>query len=279
MNEIVFREILREAVMLDCGALENVPEHKFSLKHKLAMNRIFARFERNASKHSGIIKTPFENKTSLSLKQRVFVAVVLILLMAFLVGWMWIREGLFKIDSGSLKGYTINETLLSKTKSQNTAPTHKITEEQIEWLKSKYDLDFLSSCSIENEEYGEFILELVQMNVFSIDDVENMYGVMPFNANHTGYLYALETEGGKTGYVNPFGGEDDYFDEEALQNGLTVEYLKSEYNGLSEEEYIKMAEELADQRRECLAVIDYIFDRSSASNDSNPAVIIQNINY
>lgn len=281
MTETVFREILRDAVMLDCDALGNVPEHKFSLKHKLAMKRIFSRFERNMRKHSGIVKTPFEfeNKPRLNLKQRVIVAAVLILLMAFLVGWMWIAEGLFKIDSSSLKGYTVNETLLSKAKNQAPAPTHKITEEQIVWLKSKYDLEFLSNCSIENEEYGRFILDLVELNVISLDDVENMYGVMPFNANHTGYLYALETEGCKTGYVNPFGGEDNYLDEEALQNGLIMEYLKSKYNGLSEEEYIKMAEELAAQRRECLAVIDYIFDRTSASNDSNPAVIIQNINY
>lgn len=280
MSETVFREILREAVTRDCDALENIPEHKFSIKHRLAMNRIFARFERNTRKHSGIIKTPFEfeSKPRLSLKQRVFFAAVLILLMVFLVGWMWIREGLFKIDMGSLKGYTVNETMLSKVKSQNIAPTHKITEEQIEWLKSKYDFVFLSSCSIENEEYGKFILDLVELNVFSTDDVENMYGVMRFNANHTGYLYALETEDGKTGYVNPFGGADNYLDEEALQNGLIVEYLKSEYNGLSEEEYIKMAEELAAQRRECLSVIEYIFDGTSASNDTNPAVIIKNIN-
>lgn len=279
MSETVFGEILREAVMLDCSLLENVPEHKFSLKHKLAMKRIFVRFERNKSKHSKIIKTPFESKPRLSLKQRVFIAVVLILLMAFLVGWMWISEGLFKIDSGSLKGYTVNETMLSKAKNPTPAPTHKITEEQIERLKSKYDFESLSSCSIETEEYGRFILDLVELNVFSPDDVENMYGVMRFNANHAGYLYALETEDGKTGYVNPFGGEGNYLDEEELQNGLITEYLKSKHSGLSEEEYIEMAEELANQRRECLSVIEDIFDGTSASNDSNPAVIIQNINY
>lgn len=292
MNETVFREILGEAVMLDYDAIDNVPEHKFSFKHKRAMKRIFARFERNTNKikHRDIVKISyeFENKPRLSLKQRVIITTILILLMAFLVGWMWIAVGLFKIDSKSLKGYTVNETMLSKVKNQistdNSVPTHKITEEQIEWLKSKYDLEFLSSCSITNEEYGKFILDLVKLNVFSIEDVENMYGIMPFNANHKGYLYALETKDGKTGYVNPFGGEDNYLDEKSLQNGLTLEYLKSEYNGLSEEEYIKMSEELANQRRECLSVIEDIFDKGSPKNDSdsnitNPAVTIQNINY
>lgn len=285
MSETVFRDILRAAVVLDYDSFENVPEHKFSLRHKLAMKRIFSRFERNANNHSEIVKVSneFENKPRLSLKQRIIITAILILLMAFLVGWMWIADGLFKIDNGSLKGYTVNETMLSKAKSHisadNPVPTHKITEEQIEWLKSKYDLEFLSVCSITNEEYGKFILDLVKLNVFSIEDVEKMYGVMPFNANHKGYLYAFDTKDGKTGYVNPFGGEDNYLDEESLQNGLILEYLKSEYNGLSEEEHFEMAEELAAQRRECLSVIDYIFNRTSASNDINPAVTIQNINY
>ena len=292
MNETVFKEILREAVMLDCNAVDNVSEHRFSLKHRLAMKRIFARFERNTNKlkhrENAKISYEFENKPRLSLKQRVIITTILILLMAFLVGWMWIAEGLFKIDNGSLKGYTVNETMLSKAKSHisadNPVPTHKITEEQIEWLKSKYDFEYLSACSITDEEYGKFILDLVQLNVFSIEDVENMYGVMPFNANHKGYLYALDTKDGKTGYVNPFGGEDNYIDEDDLQNDLTVEYLKAKYNGLSEKEYIKMAEELANQRRECLFVIKNIFDNASIQNENaldvtNPAVTIQYIHY
>lgn len=283
MAETVFREILREAVMLDNNATDNVPEHKFSLKHKLAMKRVFARFERKANRINPETPYKFEHKSRLSLKQRVVITAVLILLMAFLVGWKWIAEGLFKIDSSSLKGYTVNKTMLSKAKT-NSAPTHKITEEQIDWLKSKYDLDFLSACSIENEEYGKFILDLVELNVFSVDDVENMYGVMRFNANHKGYLYAVETDDGKTGYVNPFGGEDNYLNEEELQNGLILEYLKSKCEGLSEEEYVKMAEELAAQRRECLSVIEEIFDNASSQNAnaaraSNHAVIIQNIDY
>ncbi len=292
MDETVFREILREAVMLDYDAIDNVPEHKFSFKHKRAMKRIFARFERNTNKikHREIVKISydFENKPRLSLKQRVIITTILILLMTFLVGWMWIVEGLYKIDDNSLKGYTVNHTMLSQVKNQistdNSVPTHKITEEQMEWLKSKYDLEFLSACSITNEEYGKFILDLVKLNVFSIEDVENMYGVMPFNANHKGYLYALDTKDGKTGYVNPFSGEENYLDNKNLQKGLAVEYLKSEYNRLSEDEYIKMAEDLADKRCECLSVIEYIFDKGSPKNDnafdtSNPAVTIQNINY
>ncbi len=292
MNETVFREILKEAVMLEYNAVDNAVEHKFSFKHRCAMKRIFARFERNVhkleQKKNAAMQYKFENNSRLSLKQRIIIAAIVIILMAFLAGWMWIVEGLYKIDSNSLKGYTVNDAMLSQIKKQvktdNPTPTHEITDEQIEWLSSKYDLDFLRTCSFTDEEYGKFILDLVKLNVFSIEDVENMYGVMPFNANHKGYLYALETESGKTGYVNPFGGEDNYIDEGDLQNDLIIEYLKSKYNGLSEEEYVKMAEEYAAQRRECLSVIEDIFDRSSNKVDShidfsNPAVTIQNIEY
>lgn len=292
MNETVFREILRDAVMLEYNAVNNVAEHKFSFRHKRAMKRIFARFERNTRRleKNRTVRLPYKNEynSRSGLKQRIIIIAVLIILMVFLVGWMWIVEGLYKIDDNSLKGYTVNETMLSKVKKQvntdNPVPTHKVTEGQIEWLKSKYDLEFLSACSITNEEYGKFILDLVKLNVFSIEDIENMYGVMPFNANHKGYLYALETEDGKSGYVNPFGGEDNYIDDVDLQYGLTMEYLKSEYNGLSEEEYTKIAEELADQRHECLSVIEDLFDRGRPKSDSvvnisNPAVTIQDINY
>lgn len=50
MSESAFREILGEAIKSELAEFDNVPVHKFSLKHRLAMKRIFAKFERNASK-------------------------------------------------------------------------------------------------------------------------------------------------------------------------------------------------------------------------------------
>lgn len=92
MNEDVFKEILARAVNREFAEFDNAPEHKFSLKRRLAMKRIFARFERNVRKlrENETLSTPSTNeyKPHLNLRQRLFIAAVIIILMTFLVGWV-----------------------------------------------------------------------------------------------------------------------------------------------------------------------------------------------
>lgn len=92
MNETVFKELLEEALLGEFTAYDNAPEHKFSLRHRLAMKRIFARFERNTRKlkeNEIIGELPMsEYKTRLSLKQRMIIVTIIIILMTFLVGWI-----------------------------------------------------------------------------------------------------------------------------------------------------------------------------------------------
>lgn len=108
----------------------------------------------------------------------------------------WTSASLYKIDHDTPKGYTVNKAALSKVREQLSAegidadartPTHEITDEQMDWLGSRYDLEFLGACSFTHEEYGNFMLDLAYLNVFSLDEVENMYGVMPLNSSHGGY--------------------------------------------------------------------------------------------
>lgn len=47
MNEAVFKQILEEIMEEELAEFDNVPAWKPSLKHRLAMRRIFARYERN----------------------------------------------------------------------------------------------------------------------------------------------------------------------------------------------------------------------------------------
>ena len=47
MNESVFRELLGESLKREYAEFDKVPEHKFSLKHRRAMKRIFIKYERN----------------------------------------------------------------------------------------------------------------------------------------------------------------------------------------------------------------------------------------
>lgn len=167
----------------------------------------------------------------------------------------------------------MNRNALDKVKKQleeegidadGRTPTHKITDEQVEWLSSRYVFDFLSACSYTHEEYGNFMLDLTYLNVFSLDEIENMFGLMPFNASHKGFLYKMDT-GGLSGYVNPFGGAGNYVDENDLYTQLIMEYLKVKFAGRSEGEYAKMAEDFAAQRSERLSLINELFAHAASN--------------
>lgn len=91
MNDYVLKRVLEKSLMRELAKYENAPEHKFSLKHRLAMKRIFAGYERNVRnlrKKEQVSYSMSEHKSQLSLKQRLFFATVVIILMTFLVGWV-----------------------------------------------------------------------------------------------------------------------------------------------------------------------------------------------
>lgn len=190
----------------------------------------------------------------------------------------WTSERLYTNDASTPEGYRVSRNALSKVKKQLEAegidadsrtPTHEITDEQMEWLGSRYDLDFLSACSYTHEEYGNFMLDLAYLNVFSLDEVENMFGVMPFNASHKGYLYKMDTGDGLSGYVNPFGGMGNYVDQDDLYTQLIMEYLKVKCTGRSEKAYEQMAEDFAAQRADRMSVIKEFFARVAANKENN----------
>ncbi len=92
MNENVFRQLLGEMIESEFAEFDNPPEWKFSLKHRLAMKRIFTRYERNVQnlKEKTIERTtPTEQHyTYRSFKQRLLIALCVVLLLTFLVGWI-----------------------------------------------------------------------------------------------------------------------------------------------------------------------------------------------
>ena len=92
MNEDVFRQLLGEMMRSEFAEYDNPPKWKFSLKHRLAMKRIFARYEKNVQKlkeKSTDTATPIEQyKPRLNFKQRLLLVLCIIILMTFLVGWV-----------------------------------------------------------------------------------------------------------------------------------------------------------------------------------------------
>ncbi len=48
--------------------------------------------------------------------------------------------------------------------------THEITAEQEEWLASRYDLSSIKSAAVGSSEHNNFMLDLVYLNVFSMEE-------------------------------------------------------------------------------------------------------------
>ncbi len=92
MSEKLFKEILWESLKCEYAEFDNASDHRFSLKHRLAMKRIFAKFERNVQKQRkerNVENTlTVEYKPSLNFRQRIIVALLIVILMSFLVGWV-----------------------------------------------------------------------------------------------------------------------------------------------------------------------------------------------
>lgn len=160
MNETVLKEILGEALKREFMEFDDASEHKFSLKHKIAMKRIFLRYERNMRKTGAAQAAEQEYEPSRGLKRRLIVAMVVIILMTLLTGWF--------------------------------IPIRGITEEQIDWLRSRYDFSnmkarvrytFINDGGQtqygfkRSDEYSEFLDDLKYLGIYSEKDLIDMYTV------------------------------------------------------------------------------------------------------
>ncbi len=167
-NETILKEILEESVRREYEKYSNAPEHKFSLRHRLAMKRIFARYEKNvrklkkADETDDIAHTPLQSEKMpyYTLKQRLIYALVIILIMTMLTGCVI-----------SIRG---------------------ITEMQIDWLRSRYDFPNMKmevgetfdvdpnkqtqavGIFWETKEYGNFLADLVNMGLYTKDEMETI---------------------------------------------------------------------------------------------------------
>ncbi len=92
MCENVFKELLDDMMKSELAEFDNAPDWKPSLRHRLAMKRIFARFERNVQKlkEKSVEQTTLTEpqRSRLNFKQRIILALVIVLLMTLLVGWV-----------------------------------------------------------------------------------------------------------------------------------------------------------------------------------------------
>ena len=78
MSESILKSILEESARLEWEKYENVPEHKFSFKHRLAMKRIFKLYEKNTRAiRSAAVSKPTKRRLT---RKTVLTAIVIVFL-------------------------------------------------------------------------------------------------------------------------------------------------------------------------------------------------------
>lgn len=174
----------------------------------------------------------------------------------------WINDSLFKIDLNSSLGYYADKSALNKVREKLEAegidpdhrkPTYGITDEQVEWLSGRYDFNTDSAWdSMESPTFGNFVLDLAYLNVLSFDDVETLFGVMEFNANHRCTEFVM----GK-GYVNSDGSYSTNYEE--FISKMNTEYLAETNSEKPVEEIEKTMTDQVKRHGELMMLLDSFF--------------------
>ena len=158
MDETVFREILGESLRREFTEFDNAPDHRFSLRHRRAMKRVFARYEKNTRE---TIVLSAETMPHYNLKQKVVIALVIVILMTLITGAF--------------------------------VPLHRATDEQIDLLRSRYDFPnmvisitlfqddplppeddmgaYVVAVTQKDEKYAGFLSDLKDMGIYTDEEV------------------------------------------------------------------------------------------------------------
>lgn len=267
MNETVFREILGESLRREFAEFDSVPEHRFSLGHRLAMKRIFARYEKNIRRMT--TETSVETMPYYSFKQRIIIALVIVILMTLLTGWF--------------------------------IPIRGITEAQIDWLRSRYDFPNMKIHITEsftpyndseyavlglykvNDEYLNFLSDLEKLEIYTAEEVSSIYAkIEPFDTRPDSFSneYLIETITTDLGndtpldstreFVSRLENKMEYYIERSKDADRAVEG-DAEFAALIKDKYLSL-------QMGFLELLEKLFDDSSnddsSENQSNVLLVL-----
>ncbi len=164
MNETVFRELLRESLQREYAEFDNPPEHKFSLRHRLAMKRIFARYEKNVRKlkKTRVDHTPLQSESIpyYSIKQRLIYALVIVIIMTMLTGWVIPIRGITDVQIDRLRSrYDFPNMKMQTGETFDFDPNKQTQAVGIYW---------------DTIEYTNFLADLVDMGLYTDDEMETI---------------------------------------------------------------------------------------------------------
>lgn len=143
-------------------------------------------------------------------------------------------------------------------------PTHKITDEQKEWLASRHDLDNIHNYTINTPEKQNFLADLVYLNVYTPDEARHLT-LVSFPA-HTGRVCRVDgVDGGgifssanASNFAEIIAGTID------AQRSI-IEYIQAKYSdpARSEKEdweFIQKASAFLENKTECYNTLLDLFE-------------------
>ncbi|MDE7361052.1 MAG: hypothetical protein K2N38_03860 [Oscillospiraceae bacterium] len=140
--------------------------------------------------------------------------------------------------------------------------THEITAEQEEWLALRYDLSALQSAAVGSAEHNNFMLDLVYLNVFSIEETVISHStVVSFAPGEKGRItFDDESISSAESFIDSMAETAD-----ALADFL-MEYIARKYGKVKDapdevKEWYENANKIVEQKREVYDVLKKFFDR------------------
>lgn len=127
---------------------------------------------------------------------------------------------------------------------ENREPSHSLTDEQKEWLRSRHDLDAIYNSTASPLDTYNFRADLAYLGVISPDEAENVgVGVIPTHCNRNGMLlFDIE---------KPSGNYIENLRKIMSKQKNVVDYIREKYNDPSRRQdedlkYIETAQRLID---------------------------------
>lgn len=193
--------------------------------------------------------------------------------------WSATPDG-FVADAGVISSF--KKTMLDQfgiDVDNRNEPSYEITAVQQEWLAARYDLNALENAEVSSIEHNNFLLDLVYLNVFSMDDVTSMYcssAIEPVSSESIAESAASIKYNGPVG--SSFDGTGSFIDAlfESTDDlaDFLMEYIAKKY-GKSEDapDYVQEWEKdingIIERKRRAYDVLSEFFARLSSDDKTD----------
>ncbi len=138
--------------------------------------------------------------------------------------------------------------------------THEITAEQKEWLASRYDLSAIQNAAVGSDEHNNFMIDLVYLNVFSMDETV---------ISHSSVVSFAPGEKGSISFDDEIVSSAENFIDRMSETADTLadflmEYIAQKYGKIEDapddvKEWYENTNKIAEQKREVHDVLAKFF--------------------